>query len=74
MALMIADDQITEAMLEDIMRAGPGSIIIMRPGHVLFYLMPEPEEIYPFGDRLIFNHEPYDDGGGAAICRARFGF
>jgi len=71
MALMIVDDNMTEELLESIRRAGPGNIIYRQPQ--TFQFLQEPGEIYPFGDRLMINHEPYDDGGGAAICRARFG-
>ena len=36
-------------------------------------LLPEVGEVYPFGNLLLFPKEPYDDGGGAVVCRARFG-
>lgn len=72
MALMMVDDNLTEELLESIRRAGPGSIAIFRQPRIIS-LIPEPGEIYPFGDRVTISCEPYDDGGGAAVCRARFG-
>jgi len=37
-------------------------------------LMPYPGERNPFGDRVYFPKEPYDDGGGPALAAYRWAY